>query len=197
MSPVPKNYGPVPLTTTLTAAITATDTGTAPAKIFSTGITGTNAIDFAITSDGCSGKTLAPGASCQIVITFGPTAPGNRVATLGVVDSAPGSPHTDPLTGRGVELIVLPTVGGPSNVIDVIGLGWKPSAPVLVTWDPGLGSQTAVTDANGNFQVGMLLFRHDVVGPRKAKGNDGTTIIEQPFLAVPGSSGPPGWILRR
>ena len=60
-----------------------------------------NTLDFTVVSDGCSGLTLAPGTSCDMSITFNPTASGTRTAALTVTDNAPGSPQTAPLTGTG------------------------------------------------------------------------------------------------
>ena len=76
-------------------------------NITSISFTGTNAADFARTTT--CGATLAAGASCNISVTFRPTATGSRTASLSVTDSAPGSPHTVPLTGTGTAVTVSPT----------------------------------------------------------------------------------------
>ena len=69
-------------------------------------ITGTNAGDFAISYNYCqagySGQ-LAPNVSCYVQISFTPSAPGVRTATLNFNDNAPGSPHTVSLTGVGQD----------------------------------------------------------------------------------------------
>ncbi len=57
-------------------------------------ITGTNASDFAITSDGCVGS----GTYCGIYVGFTASAAGTRTATLNLVDDAAGSPQSVPLT---------------------------------------------------------------------------------------------------
>jgi hypothetical protein len=62
-------------------------------------VTGTNATDFSYTS--ICGKTLQPGASCTITVTFTPRVIGNRSANLTTKDSAPGSPQLLNLTGVG------------------------------------------------------------------------------------------------
>src|ERR1700722_10079158 len=46
-------------------------------------------------------QTLAPEASCQISVTFTPTALGLRTGTLTVNDSSATSPKTASLTGHG------------------------------------------------------------------------------------------------
>lgn len=52
-------------------------------------------------------QTLAAGASCQISVTFTPTALGLRTGTLTVNDNSPTSPQTASLTGHGEYSIVL------------------------------------------------------------------------------------------
>ena len=49
------------------------------------------------------GATLAVGSSCAAQIVFTPAAGGSRNGALTVTDSAPGSPHTMPLSGVGVD----------------------------------------------------------------------------------------------
>jgi phospholipase C len=53
--------------------------------------------DFSET-DNC-GTNLNAGASCQITVTFNPTATGYRRGNLVITDSDPGSPHMGRLTG--------------------------------------------------------------------------------------------------
>jgi hypothetical protein len=45
-------------------------------------VTGYSAADFKVSKDGCSGKTLAPRASCSLTVTFEPSPPGPRTAAL-------------------------------------------------------------------------------------------------------------------
>ncbi|MGO9124569.1 MAG: Ig-like domain-containing protein [Terriglobales bacterium] len=52
-------------------------------------------------------NTLAPGAKCQISVTFTPTLLGTRNGTLTVIDNASNSPQTAALTGSGVAPAVL------------------------------------------------------------------------------------------
>lgn len=55
--------------------------------------------DFAETNN--CGLSVGASSSCQIAVTFTPTATGTRNGTLSVADSASGSPQTVPLTGTG------------------------------------------------------------------------------------------------
>jgi hypothetical protein len=65
-------------------------------------ISGADASDFSQTTT-CplSPATLAPGASCSVVVTFTPKATGARTATLKITDSVPGSPQLVVLGGMG------------------------------------------------------------------------------------------------
>ena len=48
------------------------------------------------------GQSVAAGAQCTINVSFTPTTAGARTGTLTINDSAPGSPQTLPLAGKGV-----------------------------------------------------------------------------------------------
>ena len=78
--------------------VTLSNTGNANLTITSLQLAGTNAGDFSVTST--CGSSVAPG-SCTISVTFAPTAPGTRTASLNVVDNATTSPQTVSLTGTG------------------------------------------------------------------------------------------------
>jgi Abnormal spindle-like microcephaly-assoc'd, ASPM-SPD-2-Hydin/Putative Ig domain len=86
-------------TTSPPQTITVANTGDASMFINSAAVP--NTLDFTVVSDGCSGLTLPAGTSCDMSITFNPSATGTRTAALTVTDNAPGSPQTAPLTGTG------------------------------------------------------------------------------------------------
>lgn len=76
------------------------NTGTTAVTFTSVALGGTNAGDFAIASNGCSG-TLGPTGICYTYVTFKPLAAGQRAATLSFTDSATGSPQVVSLAGTG------------------------------------------------------------------------------------------------
>ena len=87
-------------TTSGNQTITFVNNGLVPLTISSVAIsTG----DFAISND-CpvSPSTLAANQSCQVSVTFTPTAAGNRTATVTITDNAPGSPSTVSISGQGL-----------------------------------------------------------------------------------------------
>jgi FG-GAP-like repeat/Abnormal spindle-like microcephaly-assoc'd, ASPM-SPD-2-Hydin len=85
-------------TTSASQNVTLTNSGQAALAISKVTITGTNATDYAETNT--CGATLAINASCQVSITFTPTAQGTRTAALSVTDNAPGSPQLIGLSGQ-------------------------------------------------------------------------------------------------
>ncbi len=82
-------------------SVTLKSTGTAALQISSLALGGTNPAVFSIrsTSTCTAGKTLAPGASCRVDLTFVPTAKGTFTATLSIVTNA-AQPSTVKLTGK-------------------------------------------------------------------------------------------------
>jgi len=67
-------------------------------------MTGQNASEFIVTSNGCSLQTLAPDGSCIIQIAFSPTSGGAKGADLTISSNDPDqSPFFVPLNGTGLE----------------------------------------------------------------------------------------------
>jgi hypothetical protein len=76
---------------------TLSNSGNAALAVSSITIGGSNAGDYA-QSNNC-GTSVAANATCQISVTFTPSALGTRNAFLSINDNAPGSPQTVNLTG--------------------------------------------------------------------------------------------------
>ncbi|HQR22213.1 MAG TPA: choice-of-anchor D domain-containing protein, partial [Burkholderiaceae bacterium] len=88
--------------TSASKPVSINNTGSANLLLGAIALTGTNAADFA--AAGCSGQTLAPGASCTVNVTFTPGALNARSATLSIPSNAGGSPHGVGLTGTGTAV---------------------------------------------------------------------------------------------
>jgi len=102
LSPTSLSFGGQNVGTTSGAkGIQLRNTGNATLTISSIAITGTNASDFSQTNN-CP-SSLAPGAQCNINMSFSPSAFGTRAATLKVSDNAFNSPQTASLTGSGAS----------------------------------------------------------------------------------------------
>jgi hypothetical protein len=102
------NYGWVKVATTSAGKVfTIQNTGSASLVIGTVTIAGTNATQFHMTADTCSGHTLNPWGTCTITATFRPTAAGAKSAHIIIPDNAAGHPHTLQLLGTGgIELVV-------------------------------------------------------------------------------------------
>ncbi len=112
--------------------VTVTNTGTANLVVGTFAVSGANAGDFsAVNSVASPCGTVTPGASCQIQVTFSPTARGLRAATLSIADNASNSPQTVALSGTGLAPVV--TVSPTSITFASTAIGQTASAAVLVT----------------------------------------------------------------
>ncbi|MFN7998587.1 MAG: choice-of-anchor D domain-containing protein [Bryobacteraceae bacterium] len=117
-----------------------TNTGDVPVTFTAIATAGTNAADFAITSNGCpiSPSVLNVGSTCYVYTNFSPSAAGVRSGSLQFTDSATGSPQTVGLGGLGLA---------PSQTLDI-------SAPGLVfpttTVNSSSGTQTVILTNTGD-----------------------------------------------
>jgi len=122
--------------TTSPQLVTLSNAGSSTLTISSLGMTGVNAGDFADTSS--CGTTLGTGGSCQIKVTFTPTASGARSAALSISDNAPGSPQSVALSGTGQDFSLAPK----GSATATIAPGQTATYTVVVT--PGGGFNQTV-----------------------------------------------------
>ncbi len=109
ITPTTLNFGSIALGASSNLTLTLANTGTAAITNLALALTG----DYAVTTP-CSTNILTPNSTCQITLTFSPTALGARTGTLTVTSST--SPATVPLTGTGVSNgTFLLTVNGAST----------------------------------------------------------------------------------
>jgi 6-phosphogluconolactonase (cycloisomerase 2 family) len=165
-TPSSLNFGNQTVNTTSSPlTVMLSNTGTANLDISDISIGGTNSGDFAQTND--CGSVLPFGASCNIQVTFTPTAGGVRSATLGISDNAPGSPQTVTLGGTGTGQALICT-----------------AAPGLPLVQAGSGSLTVVvsascTDPNPNGTITSVTINWGDGSP-VTSGSTGT----HPYKAV-------------
>ena len=150
-------------TTSVAQTITLTNPQSIGEAISGATITGPNASDFSVTTS-CplSPSTLPAGANCPMTVTFTPSGPGARSATLNV-----GDPLFIPLSGSG---------SAPVTVL-----------PGLLTFTSPVGSTSAyqtvtITNASANsVQFTSLLLSGDFI---QSSSNCGTL----PFTLVSGAN---------
>ncbi len=109
ITPTTLNFGSIALGASANLMLTLANTGTAAITNLTLALTG----DYAITTP-CSTNILTPNSTCQITLTFSPTALGARSGALTVISST--TTATVPLTGTGVPNgTFLLTVSGASS----------------------------------------------------------------------------------
>jgi HYR domain/HYDIN/CFA65/VesB-like, Ig-like domain len=89
-------------TTSSPRDLTIRNTGTTQLRVTGIRVGGENRSDFRLTANGCRGP-IAPGRSCSIGVSFGPTALGSRTATLVLRLTDTTTPLQVPLDGTGVR----------------------------------------------------------------------------------------------
>ena len=133
-------------------AFVITNAGNGASAVLTASLTGTNATEFAIAVDGCSGAPLAAGASCTISLQFAPATRGPKSASL-VVDGAQLAVALSATAADTVALTVTKSGAGSGTVSgDQIVCGTVCTEPVTRTTslDPTI-TLTAVADAGSIF----------------------------------------------
>lgn len=117
LAPLALGFGTQPVASSAAPLQTAnlTNAGAAILQLSSVSISGTNAADFSISSNGC-GTSVAALTSCPIVVAFLPTGGGSRSATLVVKDNATGGVQTVSLSGSGNDFTINTTSALSSTV---------------------------------------------------------------------------------
>jgi Tol biopolymer transport system component len=132
---------------------------------------GPAAADFSVLADACKGRPLHRTETCVVSVGFTATDKGKRTATLRVPGNFNGSPRTVRLVGTGSKAVLKldPDVGTPGIVTIVSGSGFPVGATIILSWSVGITPKLPkiVTDDKGAFRIGVLVFHHDVIGPRE------------------------------
>lgn len=150
LSPLPLSFGNQLMPGSALGTATLTNSGTANLSNISTAISGTNAADFTISVDGCSGVLLPANSSCSVLIAFSPKAKGSRSATLSITDSASGSPQTVSLMGVGVQ--------------STPAILWTPSTVSLTSGMSLGGVLDASAQGNGSTLAGTFAYTATISG---------------------------------
>ena len=110
-TPDQTNFGNQRVTTrSAPQALTITNTSSSSWTPFTRPLHGTNPGDFALDASGCT-QALAPGASCQLLLTFTPTTTGARTALVDVINPVTSTYDQVPLNGTGTASVVASVPG--------------------------------------------------------------------------------------
>ena len=148
---------------------TISNSGNAPLTVSSVALSGTNAGNYTVSAEDCTTSSpIAPAGSCQVTVTFHPSAIGARTASVDLSSNAPSSPTSISLTGNGTEPTLSTSTGtvtfGPqlvgttsgSQTLTVTNIG---GAPLSV-------SSVAVTGADASqYDVASDACSGQVVAP--------------------------------
>ena len=172
-------------------------------RVKSLAVEGSNPDDFHVTLDKCSGTTLGAGAtSCDVQVTFTPTAGGRRSAQV-VVTARDGGYATMLLSGDAFYdplLAVARSTVMAGSRMNVTGSGFAANATVTISWADGSGgSMTALTDAAGGLTASVVVRATDRAGHRtlvaQSAEADQLATVDVLILAPGNSRGPssPAW----
>ena len=141
VSPATLSFGDESLGTKSAAQeVTLTDTGPGPLTIATFHLDGPDAADFAQGAD-CpvSPDSLPSGASCEIYVSFTPTAVGAKSAELVIGDNDPSGRQTVALDGDGILGAGEPTLAPESLAFADRTVGSTSDAQALTVTNPGPG----------------------------------------------------------
>lgn len=134
--PNPIQFGTVPLNSpSFPVLVYLSNSSTSAVTITSTTITGTNSSNFAFDGYSCAG-TISANQSCEMYMTFTPSAIGNVAASLVIAETGVTTAITIPLQGTGgnpipnITSLSPPTVylNSPTTTITINGSGFLTSS---------------------------------------------------------------------
>ena len=106
VSPVSFDFGNVNVgSTSAPRTFTISNIGDADLEIGTISITGTDASEFSIQNDNCSGQTIVPSDTCTVDVVFSPASEGAKSADLSIPSNDPDeNPVNIALSGTGASL---------------------------------------------------------------------------------------------
>jgi serine protease len=139
-APAASDFGAVAVNSgTLDHVVTLTNKWLTSAQVGTATVTGTNAAQFVIAIDSCSGATIASNGTCQITVSYVPTVAGAHTATLTVPIVGAASPTLVSLIGvTGAPLAVTtPVTAATVNVGQSTTVNLSYTNPNITAWRVG------------------------------------------------------------
>jgi hypothetical protein len=149
LSPPSLNFGTQPVGIASQSQVTAlTNVLSTTLTISSISITGPNQSDFTQTNN--CGSSLPPGGTCDVSVTFTPSAVGERTGAVSVADDAPGSPHIAPLSGVGTQPAVMLSPSSLDFGNQTVRITSMPRVATLTNTGNGSLTITSISVIGGN-----------------------------------------------
>jgi hypothetical protein len=136
--------------------------------------TGINAADFTIIADNCSGKTVAPAATCTVTYKFKSTVAGTRTANLDFVSNAASSPNSVALSVVAMGVVTIKKIDSTSGSykggvkVEITGTGFTAGSTVtfggitaVITKRTGATGITVKTPAHAAGAVAVIVTNPD------------------------------------
>ena len=119
--------------------LTVTNTGTSNLTISEKELAGADPGQFALGADTCN-TPVAPGNTCTIAVSFSPTSPGDKSATLEFTSNALTSPDTVTLSGTGLQ----PVLNASPDSLDfaTVNVGQTAGPQTVTVTNTGTGKLT-------------------------------------------------------
>lgn len=177
-SPLSAAFGNVPAgTTTAPKSVSVTNNGSVPATLGQASFTGSDPSDFAVSSDACSGTTLAVGSSCLLSVTATPEA-GNRRAVLTLPDGSARGARAVALIAFGQTPPGAPQSLSTRTASDGVALSWAPPT------DTGGSSITGYDVLRGPSADALTVIGHTVLPSYADRVGDTTAADTTYYYAV-------------
>jgi len=149
VSPPALNFAPQSVgIASASQTITLSNSGISPVTINQISVAGGNAGDFNEIRN-CS-SVLGANASCQVSVTFKPTAVGNRSASILVSDDAPGSPQSVSLAGTATQAVVSILPSSVNFTSQLVGTASQPLAVTVTNTGNGALAISSITFSGAN-----------------------------------------------
>ena len=161
------------------ATFTLSNPGGVPTSPITVSLSGNDATQFVVTADGCTGQSLASGATCTVKAHLAPTARGALTATLSA-SAATGGTAVVFLTGAGQIAATLTIVQGTTMTtpaaLSTVDIGSKSTMPYTFT------VRNDGDFTSGDLSVGKLATNAGTQASELVLGN-GTTCTPTTQLA--------------
>lgn len=152
--PDPVSVGRVPAGRQTVTPVRFVNNGTGPTGILQPTTVGTNVVgvtDFSIVTDGCGGRTLAPGDDCTVDVGFNRATSGTSVSMVTIPD--PTSPGRQLVTGISATAVSPPSApSSPMRVFPVrggYGVAWGSAYSEVSSYRVLKAAATGWVDASG------------------------------------------------